>query len=222
LIAYPQGSFDSSFAKAVAVYENAAGVNSHLYVGSEYVDYDHRIQGNPFFGSLYFADGSVVYDGIAYAHVEMFYDILHDDVVIKNYNGLPLIPAKEKISSFKYAGHRFVRLVTDSSEAGITTGFYDVLFDGDVKLYARRKKEIVEKINLQYSESYFAVKDEYFIFKNDTYYPADGKRSVLYAMKDRRSEAKKFMHQNKMKFKKNIETDLVRISAWYDGSKNTK
>src|SRR4030095_11137029 len=123
---------DSSFTNAVSVYTNTAGTNSHLYNGSEYVDYDHKIKGNPFFASSYFADGSVFYDGILYHDVQMFYDILHDDVVIKNYNGLPLILAKEKVHSFNFSGHQFVRAVSDSSNADFKiSGFYDVLFDGE-------------------------------------------------------------------------------------------
>ena len=221
--AYSQGSFDSLLEKAVSVYTNIAGPNSHLYNGSQYVDYDHRIIGNPFFVSSYFSDGSILYDGIFYPHVQMFYEILHDDVVIKNYNGSPLVLAKEKVYSFNYAGHRFVRLVADSSETGMKiSGFYDVLFDGSIKLLAKHKKEIVEKISLQYSESYFAAHDEYYILKDDVFYPETDRRSVLYAMKDKRNEVVKFLHDNKIRFKKDIKTDLIKTSAYYDGLKNIK
>jgi hypothetical protein len=218
-----QGSFDSSMQDAVSVYNHVAGVNSHLYNGTAYTDYDHRIKGDPFFASTYFADGSIVYDGIFYAHVQMFYDLLHDDVVIKNYNGLPLVLVKDKISSFDFAGSRFVRLVADSAEAGgKINGFYEVLFDGNIKLFAKRKKEVIEKINLQFSEIYFMQSNAYFVLNNGVFYPVSDKRSVLYAMKDKRSQVKKFLHDNKIKFKKNTEAELVRASTYYDGLTNSK
>jgi hypothetical protein len=218
--AYSQSSFDTSFDRALSVYTSRAGTNSHLYNGSQYIDYDHRITGNPFFEASHFADGSIVYDGIFFENVQMFYDILHDDVVIKNYNDSSLILVKEKISSFNYAAHKFVRL--DSSETGIPTGFYDVLFEGKITLYARRKKEVIEKVNLQYSESYFATSVEYYILSDSIYHLVSDKRSVLQVMADKRADVTKFLHQNKIKFKKNMETDLIRTSAYYDGLKNTK
>jgi hypothetical protein len=60
---YSQGSFDSAFGRALSVYTTMAGTSSHLYNGSEYLDYDHKIKGNPFFASsisptaLYFTMG---------------------------------------------------------------------------------------------------------------------------------------------------------------------
>lgn len=220
---YAQNSFDSSYKKAVAVYTNASGVNAHLYNGSEYIDYDHRITGNPFFASSYFADGDLVYDGILYTDVQLFYDILHDDVVIKNYNDTALLLVKEKISSFDYAAHHFVKLVADSLETGITiAGFYDLLYDRNIKLFAKRKKEIVEKINLQYSESSFIEHDGYYIFKNNIYYPVNDKKSVLNILKEKRNELVKFLHRNKIKFRKDSETAIMKMVAFYDGLNNTK
>ena len=148
IIASAQNSFDSSFADAASVYTNTIGTNMHLFNGSEYVDYDRRITGNPFFGSLYFTNGSIVYDDISYSDVKMIYDILNDDVVIKNYTGLALLLVKEKISAFNFAGHYFTKIIADSTTSGIKTGFYDVLYDGSTKLLAKRKKELTEKIEL--------------------------------------------------------------------------
>jgi hypothetical protein len=221
--AFTQNAFDSSLTRALSVYTNITGVNLHLYNGSEYIDYDHRIKGNPFFLSLSFADGAIVYDGILYENVKMFYDILHDDVVIKNYNDTALLLAKEKISSFDYAGHHFVNLVADSSETGINViGFYDVLYNGKIKLFAKRKKYIVEKINLQYAESSFIEHDAYYIFKDNVSYPVDDKRSVLNVMKDRKTELMKYLRQNKIKFKKDRETAITKMVAYYDGLNKTK
>jgi hypothetical protein len=90
---------------------------------------------------------------------------------------------------------------------------------GKLKLLAKRKKEIVEKINLQYSESYFVERSDYFILKDDISYPVNDRRSVLYAMADKKTELTKFLHDNRIKFRKNLEADLVRTSAFYDGFK---
>lgn len=199
------------------MYKKTIGVNTHLYKGTEYTDYNHRITGNPFFGSTYFGDGSVVYDGIFYDHVQMFYDILHDDIVIRNYNDTPLVLVKEKVSSFNYNGHHFINLGADSNLNNFKiSGFYDVLYDGNTKFLARRKKELVEKITTTFSESYFTEKTEYYILKNNELSSVSDKRSVLAVLKDHKNEMNKYMHQSKFKFRKDFENATSEVLAYYD------
>src|SRR5947207_11319671 len=99
----------------------------------------------------------------------MIYNIINNDVIIKNYKDTSLLLEKNKISSFTFAGHYFIRVSADSSDAEIKSGFYEVLYDGRTKLFAKRKKEITEKIALQYSESSFTEHNDYYILKNDIF-----------------------------------------------------
>jgi hypothetical protein len=219
--AFSQNSFDSSLNKVIEVYTKAAGVKAHLYNGSAYVDYDHRIQGNPFFESTYFEAGSLTYDGIYYAGIDMFYDILNDDVVIKNYNTeTPLILVKEKISAFSFLGHNFTRLVADSTETGIPAGIYDLLYDGATTLIAKRKKIINEKPGTQTIEISFRQADHYYIKKENRYYEVNSKRSVLDIMGKNKSKIVKYMHQNKIKFKPDKELAMIKMAVFNDQLNN--
>ncbi len=218
-----QQSFDSSFADAAAVYTKAIGANQHLYTGSEYVDYNHTMIGNPYFAYLYFTNGAIVYDDILYNGIQMFYDILNDDVVLKNYNDTALLLPKEKVSSFSFAGHNFIKIIPDSSTTTeIKAGYYEVLYNGNTKLFAKRKKEITEKIDIQYSETSFTEHDQYYILKNDIFYQVSDKNGALGVMKDRKKELSKFIHENKLKFRKNFEASLLKTVAYYNGLNNTK
>ncbi|HVX25585.1 MAG TPA: hypothetical protein VHB70_04550 [Parafilimonas sp.] len=212
-----QNSFDSSFTKAVSIYTNTLNTNIHLYNGSEYIDYDHRIKGNPLYQSLSYVPGSIIYDGTYYGNVEMFYDILHDDVIIKNYNDTALLLVKEKVSSFDILNHHFIQLHFDSSEKHIESNvFYDVLCNGNAKLFAKRRKEIVEKIVLQVSESYYNETDTYFIYNRNNFYAVKNKASVLDALRDKKTELVKFMHQSKIKFRQDPETSMIKMVTYYN------
>jgi hypothetical protein len=217
-----QSSYDSSLNKALSVYATTAGVNSHLYNGSQYQDYDHRITGNPFFGASYFDPGTIVYDGIQYPQTEMFYDILHDDVVIKNYSDMQLVLVKEKVSSFDYLGHHFIHLFTDSSTTGVRPGFYDELAAGNTRLLAKRKKVIVEKIGLQSYESYYEEQNEYYVFKDGAYFPVKDKRSLMRVLRDKKKELTKYMHEEKIKFRKNTENAMIKLVTYYNGLNTAK
>jgi hypothetical protein len=221
LNAFSQNSFDSSLNDAVAVYTKAAGEKTHLYNGSAYVDYDHRIQGNPFFASTYFETASLTYDGIYYPGISMFYDILNDDVVIKNYNTeTPLILVKEKISAFSFLGHNFIRLVADSTETGIPAGIYDLLYDGATTVIAKRKKIITEKNVTQTIETSFRETDHYYIKKENRYYEVHSKGSVLDIMRKNKSQIVKYMHKNKIRFNEDKEPAMIKMAAFNDRLNN--
>ncbi len=95
-----QTSPDSLFQSALNIYTSALGINTHLYNGYQYIDFDHAIKGNPFFGNSFFSDGTITYDDIYYNAVNIFYDILNDDVVIAGYDSATqLILKNEKITA---------------------------------------------------------------------------------------------------------------------------
>ena len=218
-----QAPFDSSYANALAVYTNTVGVNQHIYNGVEYIDYDHRINGNPFFERNSFVKGSIVYDGVLYNDVQLIYDIWRDDVVIKNHNNLPLLLIKEKVTAFNIEGHQFIKITTDSAtERSGLSGLYDVLYNGSVKLFAKRRKLIDEKIISQTSESSFIQKNEYYILSDSVFYAVADRRSVLNALSDQKPALQKYMKQQKLKFRKNLEADLVKAVAYYGGINESK
>jgi len=218
-----QNLWDSSYARAVNVYDNTIGINSHLFNGSEYADYDHRTTGTPFFKQNSFSEGSIVYDDIQYTQIQMIYDIVRDEIAIKKEGYLPLLLVKQKIAAFDLAGHHFIKITTDSLTTGLKiSGFYDVLYNGNTKLFAKRNKEIEEEIKFQERESAFIEKDEYYILNDGVFYTVNDKRSVLNALKDRKADVAKYLKQQKIKFKKNTENAMMKTIVYYNGLNNIK
>jgi hypothetical protein len=214
---FAQQSFDSAFTQAASVYNNTMRENIHLYNGIEYIDYDHRITGDPFFEDSYLTKGSIIYDGIFYDNLQLFYDVLRDNVVIKNYNNAPLLLINEKVAAFSLLGHKFINIETDSTiSQNNALGFCDVLSEGYLKLLAKRKKVVVEKSSVQYSESVYTEKDAYYILKDEILYPVSDEKTVLALMKDKKSEVQKFLHQNKIKFRKNPEAAMIKMVDYYN------
>lgn len=223
LILRAQTSFDSSYANAVSVYTATVGLNQHIYNGAEYIDYDHRITGSPFFEKNSFVNGSVVYDGVLYNNIQLIYDIWRGDVVIKNYTGLPLLLINEKVSAFDLEGHQFIKITTDSlTEKLGLSGFYNVLCNGTAKLFAKRKKLLVEKITSPTVESSFIQKNEYYILNNDVFYAVANKKSLLNALDDQKPALKKYIKQQKLKFRKTFEANLIKTVVYYGSINQSK
>lgn len=216
---------DSSVNHAIKVYTETIGGSARLYNGSQYKDYElHDYDtGHPYFYSDDWTIGSIHYDGQYSTNVYLLYNLTLEKVIIENpFDNSKIELIKDKIARFSMAGHDFVKLSADSSsQSAVRSGFYDVLYDGRVKVYAKRSKEIVQKIESGLEKKKFIERNKYFIYKNGSYFPVKSKSSVLRVFNDRKTGLKKQLVKNKMVFKENREFSISRLARFYDESENT-
>jgi len=208
---------------SIVSYYRSVGENAHLYNGSEYVPYN--FQGN--FKDLYFEsaslqNASIKYDGIIYYNVPLSYDIYHDEIIINKYNqNFRIVLANEKIDSFAFSGYSFIRIVKDSNNTVLpTSGFYQELYNGTVKVLAKRRKKLFENVTAAGATADFIEDDQYFIKKKGTYYPVHNKKSTLQVFKDGKKEVQKLLRKNKIKFKPNLESGIIKAAQYYDQTQN--
>src|SRR5258708_23904736 len=86
----------------IDIYYRDLGEQSPLYNGSEYIEYAFTLQeGHPFFESVAYVNGNIDFDGMIFHEVPMLYDIIKDQVVIRDFQKLYKInlPA-DKIRQF--------------------------------------------------------------------------------------------------------------------------
>lgn len=212
----------SAVKNAHELYSRSLGVGSHLLNGVQYKEYIANLDdvGHPYFESDDWVEGSVHYDGDLYEGVAILYDLLQEKVVIEHpYAGLKLELISEKINYFSLSGHRFVRLDADTMKnSPIHTGFYDVLYDGRVKLYAKRRKEKKEQIVQTELQVQFLKSDRIYILKQGLYIPVKTKSSLLDVFNDRKSDLRKYIRKNKINFRKHREDAITRVVSFYDES----
>jgi len=149
--------------------------------------------------------------------------LIQDRIIIENpyyYTKIDLI--QEKVKSFSLAGHDFVKLSRDSSSVSqLATGFYEVLYNGHVKVYAKRSKEIVAKIENGIEKKTFKEKNRYFIYKNNVYFPVSNKSSVLKVFADRKTMLRTKLADRKIVFNRDRSLSIAQIARLYDESENT-
>jgi hypothetical protein len=221
---YPSFGQDSSFVEqslshAIASYTTSVRDQSLLFNGVEYKSFPEPYEGHPFFESEYIEEGSITYYGEYYQNVPMQYDLVHDELIIEHYDqkgyvGLVKLHQK-KISSFALLDHTFVR-VGSQAGANIRDGFYDLLYDGDVKILSKRKKSIAEDLSQQHLTVSFPIKNSYYLFKENKYYPIRNKGSLLKALKDKRKDLNQFANKNKASFSSNKEYGMIKLAEYYD------
>jgi hypothetical protein len=207
---------------AIDVYYRSIGDNSHLYNGSEYVPASYRRDLNPFFMTSLLTKGSLFYDGFRYDDVAIAYDIVEDKVVTYRSDQRYRVQlAGDKIGYFSILGHLFIRIVPDSTNAQqMDLGFYDQLYDGKLQVLAMRKKMIKESIVQNVDTTQIVEQDSYFIQKEKKYYPVGSQHTLLEILKDRKKDLKKYMRENKIRFKANPENAIILAAKYYDQIKN--
>ena len=137
--------YQSALAHTISIYFNRLGDQSPLYNGSVYAAYEYNFKtGTPYFPTINFSKGSVVYDGITFDSLSLLYEDLRQLLITKR-ESLLLQLVNERISAFIISGHSFIRLVADSTNKGISrTGFYEVLYPGKSQALKETLKSITE------------------------------------------------------------------------------
>lgn len=209
----------SAISKANFLYKRFVGVQSGLYNGTEYADYTFRFkEGHPWFLSDKPMLGTVVYDGIRYDSVLLHYNEIIDCLVFRDESHrFQLI--NERVNDFELAGYYFVRLIrTDAPGAVPLTGFYCVLYEGNLQLLVKETKSIREELKsgddgiVRYADS----KLSYFIRKGGSYLPVTGKKSIYSILADKKKELQQYARTNHLNFRKNREQMLQQLCAYYD------
>lgn len=213
-----QSSADSLSNESVAAFRNIyfqeIKGNALLYEGSKYDVETKRADGFPYFQADVIRHGTITYLGTRYSPVRLYYDLVFDKVIISNYERDDLMSLdSEKIDSFSIGTHVFIAL--PKSNGLPKKGFYEQLYAGDPGLYVRREKKFYYGAGNQ--ESRYTERNNYFIRYRNVFYPCDKKTEMLKIFSDQESGLKKYIHSNKIDFREDYESALLRCVVYFAG-----
>jgi len=213
----------SSVVKAENTYHKAMNKDLNILNGRGYKDYTPTKDEHPYFLTDDWVIGTIIYESDYYAEVPLLFDISSEKVITENLvNGAKMELVYNKIDQFEISQHVFVKLHNDPSfTSEMTEGFYELLFDGQLKLYAQRKKSFQQRITGNTMRSEFDEKNKYFLFNGKTYVRATGKKSITHALGD----TKKLPKPPGMKIDPNstnkLEDKLIYLIKFYNSHTST-
>jgi hypothetical protein len=211
---------EEGYSEAVSQYHTYLTPEANLFRGPEYVAYDRQLRdGHPYYGENSRRMGSVYYNGIFYPRMLLLYDLVQDLVIINdphNYFTIGLIGPL--VDSFSLEAHFFLRLSDSLNPTAPRNGFYERLYQGRIIVLKKEKKRIEKDLSSgQYVQLYVPPADSsYYLKIGNTYYSVNNNKSLLYALKDKKKEARKFMRSNHLSMRNDRENTLLKVSAWYD------
>lgn len=218
---YSQASVvDTAFLAAsknniVSLYAASIQQQSRLYNGTDYVMYQSRDEEHPFFGIDDWAFGSITYWGELYENVPVIYDLSTDHVITEHNRGNPIKLIPDKVDGFVINDHTFQRLRNNGTNK-IADGFYERLYDGVSKVYAKHQKVYREDITAREVVPRFEESTRFFILKNGVLTQVKNKGSVLDTFEDHKQDIKSFIKKNRIRFNDDRSRAIVRVAEYYD------
>ncbi len=208
-----------SYNNSRAVYFNSIGPSLGLYNGvyfKEYVPHNND-QGQPYFGTDQWVDGNLFYNGMYYENIPLLYDVVNDKLILDHsFGAVKLELISEKLKYFIINGHRFVRLVIINQNSPVSTGFFELLYDGQTKLYAKWQKKRIEVINARELEVRYEDQNRIYINKGNQFYSVKTKSSVLHVLEDKKVVLKKYIKKSRLKFKSKRIESIAKVIAFYE------
>jgi hypothetical protein len=160
----------------------------------------------------------VHFDGQPFDSVPIMYDIYKQQLIIKDLEANFLILSNDRVSSFSVGEWNFRKLLVDVDlPSYMDSGFYQLLYNGQIKYIVYRKKSRQEQVRDMKIIPYYENKDRYYVQKEGEYWPIDSKKSLYALFPTYKKALKKFVRQNKLKFSKDIkENSMIELIRYYD------
>jgi hypothetical protein len=212
---------DSAYAYALHQYHTYLDPEPALYRGGQYVDYDYQLEsGHPYFGEHSMRKGTVWYNGIFYENLLLLHDLVKDLIVTNDpVNTYKIVLISDLVDRFTIEDNVFIRLRDSLNPSAPRNGFYEQLYKGRISLLKKEKKSVEDDLSSQEKgvQHYISSTVSYYLKKGAVYYSVNNKSSLLYALKDRNKEIRKFIRKNSLNIRKDKENTLLKVVAWYDG-----
>jgi hypothetical protein len=206
----------SSVSKAIEENNNIFKANLHIYNGREYQLYRPLVKEHPYFLSDDFIDSELIFEGNTYKRVATLYDLSNDKLIIQNPNtGVAIEIAANKTEQFTIEQHKFVYLKNNLSPE-MTEGFYEVIYEGNMTLYAKRKKTYREHIRGTILDAEFVERSRYYLFVNQNYHRVVNKSSVIKALESPGKKIPKADLDSSIYSTNKLENKLYKMIKFYD------
>jgi len=192
---------------------------SRLFNGSPFEEYYYNVVGSANFQDLTtFSVGWLVYDGVRFDSIPMMYNLHQEKLLLPLTEFTKYSLVNEKVSDFHFNDHHFQYIhILDTTKTSVRSGFFDVLYNGQLKILAKRTKGIYQKIENQTKLFFlFSSKTSYYLKRDEKWDVITSQSSLLNYFKDKKPALESYIKANKIKYKKDPERAMSLIAQHYE------
>lgn len=197
----------------LTLYQDQLPFFQELISGGLYADAPKNYDGFPFYKTRVFELGILKINEVNYSEVPLLYDSQADWVITFHpvYNQKILIKS-EKIDEFKLQdGSVFRNFKGNDSYSHHENGFYEVSFDGALKLLIKHYKVLKPVKELGDYTKEFVTNSDYFFWNEGQFEAVSRKSQAIKLLGLDKKEVKKSFKGNSPDFKRNMEEYLGKL-----------
>jgi hypothetical protein len=200
--------FISSLAKGAPVYSGKVH-----YPHPKFIEGGHA-----FFLSSEYQTGTVTYEGYVYWNIVLMYDIIRDELLLQHFDKVTsIVLDPEKVDAFSFLGHNYIDIKeAEAKENNLSTGYYDVLYQGKVTLLAKRYKTVTENLSQAGIERSVKQYNRYYLLKDSVYTLLKNKKSLIKLLKSTQSQNQQYIKSNQLNFRKDEENAILSLVRYHD------
>jgi len=221
ILTYSQESLsDSSFAKIRNVAENIYGSDDRITNGEINQFIAPNIEGSPFFLRNEWISGDVFIFGVQFSNVAIKYNIESDEILFINHennkSASTIVLSKPFIDSVRIDGHLFVNSNTLNVKNPL--GFIEKLYKGEhfTSFLKHRINHVVKQTDTYQHLKYYDLRPIIYILYDDEFISLKSEQAFLDEFTAFRKDISKFIHQNKIRFKKADPNQLLKLLKYCD------
>jgi hypothetical protein len=185
------------------------------------------IKSDPYLSDKWFRGSIMMLSNTFFTGIEMKYDMLEDNVLVKDISMRHVLPNYACVKSFSYIDieghkHTFLNLAASNRKIfGKYSGFYELLYRGDTQLIVKIEKylkHIASKGAYSSNKSYdeFRARPPEYLLLNNQHEVIEftrGKKNFLSALKDN-DDLSKYAKDNKLNLMD--EQEMILLLEYFD------
>jgi len=180
-----------------------------------------QIDGFPFYGQENQYKGALYFSGVWYFNLPIHLDLVNDKMLMWSFDGSRLLMLNsDKIERVKLGETQFVNAsLISTSSTSAKTGFYQLVYDGKIKVLSKRQKVVVQKSSSDRSYAFYKEFIKYNIVVDGKWSEIGSKNSVLNLLSDKRDALKVYISKEKLNFNKSTDLFLEKVVRYYETTK---
>lgn len=176
----------------------------------------YKIKGDQFLFIGEFLPGSVKIEGRTFDNLRLKYDIYNDELIMITDNGIIIQLNKEMVESFSMVFdkiYNFRNIEADTLNS--LSGYVNVLYDGNISLYVKYRKEILQLV-VENKYDMFNQINRIYVKKDGVIFRVDTKREFLNLFKDKKQQLHAFIRSEKLKLSRKNPESFQPVVEYYD------
>lgn len=213
--------------ESLEIFDQIIGLeNTKLYNGKRYYNlYKSTLGNHNFFAQPNYQKGHVYYDGQNFTNIDLKYDVFNDKLIYKpngekSFLNIELI--ENKVDSFSFHQNKFINASLIKGHTGMVSGLVEVIYNVPlIKLYAKRKKTVAERIKQNQLTYTFYEADSYYLSYNNSLYEIDSSKDLRKLFPKLNKAIKKQAKENKKRFHDDTEGLYLHLINYINFELNT-